>query len=88
MIAIQTKKLNKTYGETAVVNDIDLQVKQGTLLSLLGVNGAGKTTTIKLLTTLLKPTHGDATLLDYSISKDANKIKEIINLSPQETAIA
>lgn len=55
---------------------------------MLGVNGAGKTTTIKMLSCLTPPTSGDAFLLGNSIKTDSNKIKQIINVSPQETAIA
>ena len=63
-------------------------MNQGELYSLLGVNGAGKTTTIKMLSCLIKPTSGDANLCGYSVQKEALKVKEKINVSPQETAIA
>ena len=58
------------------------------MFSLLGVNGAGKTTTIKMLSCLTLPTEGDATLLGKSIQKDANDVKAMIAVSPQESAIA
>ena len=58
------------------------------MFSLLGVNGAGKTTTIKMLATLVEPTDGDAFVYDLSIRKDVNKIKKIIDISMQETAVA
>ena len=67
---------------------MNLTVEQGELFALLGVNGAGKTTTIKMLSCLLKPTGGDAVLLGDSIVSKPFSIKEKINISPQETAVA
>lgn len=88
MIAIETKNLTKKFKEKTVVNSLNLSIKQGELFALLGVNGAGKTTTIKLLTCLIQPTSGDATLKGESIVSQPQKVKEIINVSPQETAVA
>lgn len=88
MIAIETKNLSKKFKEKTVVNSLNLSIKQGELFALLGVNGAGKTTTIKLLTCLIQPTSGDATLKGESIVSQPQKVKEIINVSPQETAVA
>ena len=88
MKAIQTKGLVKRYGKITAVDGLDLEIGGGELFSLLGVNGAGKTTTIKMLTCLTKPTAGDATVGGYSITKDAEKVKPLIGVSPQETAVA
>lgn len=88
MKAIRTVKLRKEYKDTVAVNDLDLEVEEGELFSLLGVNGAGKTTTIKMLTTLTKPTTGDAYILDISVKENAKKIKEQIDVSMQQTAVA
>lgn len=88
MIAIQTKKLAKKYGTKTAVDSLDLSVNEGELFGLLGVNGAGKTTTIRMLSCLSTPTSGDATLMGHSILTDTQKVKEIINVSPQETAVA
>ena len=88
MVAIKTNNLRKEYKDIVAVNDLNLEIEEGELFSLLGVNGAGKTTTIKMLATLTKPTSGDAYILDNSITKDSNKIKELIDISMQETAIA
>ena len=63
-------------------------IKQGELFALLGTNGAGKTTTIKMLSGLILPTSGSIKILDMDMKKDIFKIKEILNVSPQETAIA
>ena len=88
MIAIKTLDLRKEYKDVVAVNNLNLEIEDGELFSLLGVNGAGKTTTIKMLSTLTAPTSGDAYIYDYSIKKDANKVKELIDVSMQETAIA
>ena len=88
MIAIQTLKLGKTYGKTTAVKSLDLAIEQGELFALLGVNGAGKTTTIRMLSCLTKPTGGDALLLGDSILTSPLAVKNKINVSPQETAVA
>ena len=88
MISIETKKLTKKYKEKTAVNEINLKIKQGELFALLGTNGAGKTTTIKMLSTLILPTDGEIKINGLDIIKDRQKIKEILNVSPQETAIA
>ena len=88
MKAIKINNLRKEYKDVIAVNDINLEIEEGELFSLLGVNGAGKTTTIKMLATLVKPTSGDAYIFGNSITKDDNKIKEIIDISMQETSIA
>ena len=88
MIAIKTVELTKKYRNLIAVDKLNLQIEKGELFSLLGVNGAGKTTAIKLLSCLTKPTSGDAFVDGYSITSDELKIKGIIGVSPQETAIA
>ena len=88
MIAIKTESLTKKYQMKTAVKDLNLAINEGELFTLLGVNGAGKTTTIKMLSCLIKPTQGDATLLGDSIVRNPHKVKEKINVSPQETAVA
>lgn len=88
MNTIEIKNLTKNYKNRIAVNNLSLIVKEGEVLALLGQNGAGKTTTIKMLSCLTKPTEGDAILYGNSILKDSDEIKKIINISPQETAIA
>ena len=87
-MSIKIINLRKEYKDVIAVNDINLEIKEGELFALLGVNGAGKTTLIKMLSTLTKPTSGDAFINGYSINKEEDKIKEIIDISMQETAIA
>ena len=86
--AIKIEGLTKRYKDVTAVEGLNLEISEGELFSLLGVNGAGKTTTIKMLSTLVKPTSGDATIFGYSVLRDEEKIKEIIDISMQETAIA
>ena len=88
MQAIKTKDLVKRYKTLTAVDNLNLDIQQGELFSLLGVNGAGKTTTIKMLTGLTKPTEGDALIGGFSIIKEADRVKRLIGVSPQETAIA
>ena len=88
MYAIQIEGLTKCYRDVLAVDHLSLCVEQGELFSLLGVNGAGKTTTIKMLSCLTAPTEGDAYLLGKSICKDGAAVKELIAVSPQETAVA
>ena len=87
-MAINIVNLTKKYDDVLAVNNINLSINDGELFSLLGVNGAGKTTLIKMLATLTKPTSGNAFINSYSIIDQEDKIKEIIDISMQETAIA
>ena len=88
MQAIQTNKLVKRYKNLTAVNDLNLEIRQGELFSLLGINGAGKTTTIKMLTCLTRPSAGDGLVGGYSITKEPGQVKRCIGVSPQETAVA
>lgn len=88
MNAIKTMELVKQYKNVIAVDRLHLEIEQGELFSLLGVNGAGKTTTIKMLSCLIKPTSGDASVGGYSITKEPEQVKRLIGVSPQETAVA
>ena len=88
MEAIKITNLRKEYKDIVAVKNLNLEIKEGELFSLLGVNGAGKTTTIKMLATLTKPTSGDALIFGHSILNEEDKIKELIDISMQETAVA
>ena len=88
MYSIKTNKLTKKFKDKVAVNEVDLCIKEGELFSLLGVNGAGKTTTIKMLSGLIIPTSGDIFINGVNMKDDVYKIKQILNISPQETAIA
>ncbi len=88
MQAIKATELVKQYKNLTAVDKLHLEIGQGELFSLLGVNGAGKTTTIKMLTGLTKPSGGDALVGGYSIIKQPEQVKQLIGVSPQETAVA
>lgn len=88
MEAIKISRLFKRYKDVTAVDSIDLKIRQGELFSLLGLNGAGKTTVIKMLSCLTLPTDGDAEIFGCSITKEAQQVKRMIGVSPQQTAIA
>ena len=88
MTAIKTIDLTKKYKDTLAVDRLNLEIHEGELFALLGVNGAGKTTTIKMLSTLTTPTAGEAYIYEYRVDRDQNKIKELVDISMQETAVA
>ena len=86
--AIEIENLSKIYKDVRAVDGLSLTVKKGELFGLLGVNGAGKTTLVKMLSCLVLPTSGDAFVLGNSIITEADKVKQKIGISPQETAVA
>ena len=88
MGAIKIQNLTKKYKDVTALNSLNLEIYEGELFSLLGVNGAGKTTAIKLLSCLAKASSGDAFLMNNSITANPDKVKAIIGISPQETAVA
>ena len=87
-IAIETRGLSRTFGSHVAVDGVDLSIREGELFSLLGPNGAGKTTTIKMLCCLVRPTSGTAAIMGRDTQAEPFGVKQIIGVSPQETAIA
>jgi len=86
--AIQTRGLVKRYNsEVLAVDGIDLNIPENTIYAMLGPNGAGKTTTFSMLTTLLEPTGGAATVLGYDVVKQANNVRSQIGVTFQETVL-
>ena len=88
MNAIETRKLTKRYKTKTAVSELDLTVNEGELFALLGVNGAGKTTTVRMLSCLSEPTSGECFVCEKSCTKEPQAVKEIIDISPQDTAVA
>lgn len=72
---IRTENLGKNFEDFAAVDGVDLQVKAGEVLALLGPNGAGKTTTIRMLTSVLRPTRGKASVAGYDVIKDSRHVR-------------
>ncbi|NUU21028.1 MAG: ATP-binding cassette domain-containing protein [Streptomycetaceae bacterium] len=85
--AIVAEGLVKTFGEVRALDGVDLNVPTGTVLGLLGPNGAGKTTTVRVLTTLLTPDSGRATVAGYDVLKQPNQVRRSIGLSGQFAAV-
>ena len=87
-LAIETKDLVKRYNDQVLaVDGIDLAIKSNTIYSLLGPNGAGKTTTLSILTTLLEPTAGSATVCGLDVVRQANEVRRRIGVTFQETVL-
>lgn len=84
--AIEATGLTKHYGSTAVVDNVDLSVEQGTVYGFLGPNGAGKTTTMRMLTTLTKPTSGEAAILGEPVT-DRDGVRDSIGYLPEEPPV-
>ena len=88
MTAVETVGLTKRFGSKTAVDGLDLSVREGEFYALLGVNGAGKTTTIRMLTGLTAPTSGEARIFGRDCVKERKAVRELIGISPQETAAA
>ena len=80
---IAVKDLTKNYGEITAVNHINFEVKKGEIFGFLGPNGAGKTTTIRILTGVIKPDGGTATIMGYDILKEPLEAKQIMSVVPE-----
>ena len=87
MHSIETKSLTKSFGSVIAVNDISFSVKTGEIFGFLGPNGAGKSTTMMILTTLLKPTSGQALISEFNVMENAKKVRENIGFVQQETTV-
>src|ERR687887_2132155 len=84
---IRTSGLVKRFGRVTALAGLDLSVPRGTILGLLGPNGAGKTTAVRILTTLLEPDGGTATVAGLDVCKEPDKVRERIGLSGQTAAV-
>ena len=89
MKSIIAEELVKTYdkGKVRALDNLNLDVEEGTVLGVLGPNGAGKTTTVRILSTLLRPDSGHATVAGIDVIKNPEKVREVIGLSGQYAAV-
>ena len=85
--SIQVKGLQKSYKNLQVLKGVDFEVKKGSIFALLGSNGAGKTTMIKILTTLLKPDSGTATVNGFDVATESDEVRQSISLTGQFAAV-
>ncbi|NUR10061.1 MAG: ATP-binding cassette domain-containing protein [Nocardioidaceae bacterium] len=87
MNAISARGLRKSYGDTVVLDGIDLDVRQGSVFALLGPNGAGKTTVVNILSTLIAPDAGTASVAGSSLADDPDGIRRAIGVTGQFSAV-
>jgi daunorubicin resistance ABC transporter ATP-binding subunit len=86
-LAVVVRGLRKKFGSVVALDGVDLEVPTGTVLGLLGPNGAGKTTTVRILTTVLAPDAGEATVLGIDVTRDPQGVRERIGLAGQYAAV-
>lgn len=86
-IAIELKGVEKSFKDIQVLKGVDLTVPKGNIYALLGSNGAGKTTTIKILSTLMPLDKGVATIHNFDVTKQSDKVRELISLTGQYAAV-
>ncbi|WP_419861077.1 ABC transporter ATP-binding protein [Candidatus Palauibacter sp.] len=84
---IETRGLTRHFGATKAVEDLDFRVEPGEILGLLGPNGAGKTTTVKILTCMIKPTSGSASVAGFDVEKDPLEVKRRLGYVPEAGAL-
>ncbi|MDE5569717.1 MAG: ABC transporter ATP-binding protein [Ruminococcus sp.] len=81
---LEVKQLSKQYSKVLAADKVSFEIKKGEIFALIGPNGAGKTTTIRMISTLLTPTAGDAVVNGYSILKEPEKVRQSITYLPDE----
>ena len=85
--AVETTRLRKSYGDVQALRGVDLSVETGSIFGLLGPNGAGKTTAVRILTTLLKPDAGSASVMGFDVVREAAQVRQQIGLAGQYAAV-
>lgn len=88
MNAIETRNLTKVYNNNfTAVNSLNLEIPKGSIFGMLGPNGAGKTTTIKMLTCLIQPTSGKATVGGYDVQENPDEVRNLLGMVPQQVSL-
>ncbi|NGO15408.1 ATP-binding cassette domain-containing protein [Streptomyces sp. HC44] len=85
--AVTVRGLVKHYGETKALDGVDLDVREGTVMGVLGPNGAGKTTLVRILSTLLAPDAGHATVAGYDVVRQPRQLRRVIGLTGQYASV-
>lgn len=85
--AVSVRGLVKHYGDTKALDGVDLDVRQGTVMGVLGPNGAGKTTLVRILSTLLQPDAGEATVAGYDVLRQPRQLRRVIGLTGQYASV-
>src|ERR671915_462160 len=85
--AIEAEALVRTFGKVRALDGIDMVAREGTVFGLLGPNGAGKTTAIRVLSTLLRPDSGRASVGGYDVVKQPREVRRLIGLTGQYAAV-
>ncbi|MFE4961291.1 ATP-binding cassette domain-containing protein [Streptomyces sp. NPDC056660] len=85
--AVTVRGLVKHYGDTKALDGVDLDVREGTVMGVLGPNGAGKTTIVRILSTLLKPDAGQATVAGYDVLRQPRQLRRVIGLTGQYASV-
>ncbi|MFI6661760.1 ATP-binding cassette domain-containing protein [Streptomyces sp. NPDC050523] len=86
-MAVTVRGMVKHYGETKALDGVDLDVREGTVMGVLGPNGAGKTTLVRILSTLLGPTSGEATVAGYDVLRQPRQLRRVIGLTGQYASV-
>jgi ABC-2 type transport system ATP-binding protein len=86
-LAISARAVRKSFGDHVALDGVDLTVTKGTIFALLGPNGAGKTTVVNILSTLLKPDAGTATVNGFDVAAHPADVRESISLTGQFAAV-
>src|ERR1700759_277400 len=85
--AVVAERISRRFGDVNALDEVDLETDAGTVRGLLGHNGAGKTTMVRILTTLLKPTSGRATVCGFDVTREPRQVRESLALAGQQATL-